>query len=558
MPKANEAGPPPQEISQADEKEYMRCHPMRWESGFVRFCERHAWIQDIQAKRTVRFKLWPGQRRMVPDLVAGQNLSALKGRQVGWTELLVVWALYNAIFHLLFKVAVYNQEIQYAYDFIRRVNWVINRLPAYMRPTKTKDTESRIMFGAGSKDCDIRAFVGKAAAGRSFTGHLAIFDEAAYIEEFAAALTAIEPALAGDEHSSGGQIIVLTTSSGPTSEWAAHWKATYGNHGETLDDNGIGPNGFKAIFIHYSERPGRTKEWHAGEVRRLEKISKVAPKYEYPETIEEALEYAEGRVYPLFTRDRNVGDIKIPKFAKRCRAVDWGETVSAFVVLWMAYIKGPPGFLVSPSCPNMINEMLGYRFDKAGRPIKKKDHTCDAIRYAIVAHDMKGLVYVYRELYIEDSVARGWNPLTEINLIHEMSGWERADPESRKRYVPGVDGEEYRLPTVADRSLGKMINLFEEWNIPCIPSPTIAKPKQKGTGLVDKTQWELVEGIRQVATLIDGSMDMDRFHVVTREQRALHVYARTRRPGVTTGASERQSIALARSILLKQRRRRRT
>ena len=167
MPKANEAGPPPQAITMADEKEYMRCHPLRGESGFVRFCERHAYIQDIQAKRTVIFKLWPGQRRVVADLVAGQNLSALKGRQVGWTELLVVWALYNVIFHLIFKAAVYNQEIQYAYDFIRRINWVFNRLPAYMKPTKTKDTESRIMFGAGSKDCDIRAFVGKAAANSS-------------------------------------------------------------------------------------------------------------------------------------------------------------------------------------------------------------------------------------------------------------------------------------------------------------------------------------------------------------------------------------------------------
>lgn len=540
-----------------DGVEYLRCGPTNQNgpaAGFITWCRDYVVIQDKETQSETSFDPFPGQLRVIPDLVDGVWLILLKGRQLGMTWLAVAYCLWRIIYSKYFTVCVINQNLPYAKDFIKKVKWVYYRLPMWSRVEITTDSKETLCFEGGGQVAEIRALAGGDDAARSFTGDLAIVDEASRVIDLKDSMKAIIPTLRRSTvRAKDGQVVMLTTSDGPIGDFADYWDETYGTHGEKLDANGIGPNGFKPFFIHWSERPGRDQSFYDKRKRELDTISRVAIKQEYPNSVEEAFEYAEGRVYTLFTRARNVGDIKIPDYADRCRAIDWGESKSAYVVLWIAHLGGPPGFLVSPKCPETIKEMIGYRLDEHGFPLKKNDHSCDAIRYAVNRHKFTGMVYVYREIHRYDSVARGWNPMEEIQEIHELSGWEKCDPfDKRKRkYRPTRDAEIFSLSAVADRSMGKLIKLFRAYDIPCLPSERPKGPKTDdgATGVTSKS--EIIQGIAMVAALIDGSIGMDEYYEINREGEAMKVYYDNiyDKYHSTTGLEERKMIHLARDIL---------
>jgi len=540
--------------------------PKHGAKAFVGWCAEFVIVEakegDVEGGQEVAFVLWPGQLQVVDDLVAGRRLVCLKGRQLGLTILVAAFVLWKVVYVPMFHVTIINQEGPYAEAFIRKVRWMHEKLPEWMAPKITTDNKKRLAFVSPAvgdegvaKRCEIVSVVGGPKAARSVTGDMCIFDEAAFIPDFKATRAAVTPAMTRSTSGDGrnGQIICLTTSSGPIGEFKEFWDATYGESGEVLDDNGIGPLGYKPVFLHWSGRPGRDQAWYDRQAAELG----FDVKREYPNDIDEAFEYGEGRVYSLFTRKRNVGSIEIPKDAQRGRLIDWGEARSAFVVLWFAYIPGPPGFLVHPDCRNTIREFLGYRLGPDGRPVKEADHTCDCVRYGVVAHRLRGLMYVYREVYRLDSVKEGWNPLTEIADIHQQSGWVKAGPEYRRPWRRGRQGETYKLRAVADRSLGKMINLFKASGIPCTGSPTIREMRDN-TGRIksDAPRDELIDGIKMVAVLIDGTEDIHHFHEVTRDEAVVQEYKAMKRRGrIGTGEEGRRIATLAREILAAQDRR---
>lgn len=534
--------------------EYYLCSPVHEWLGFERWCRLHVIIQDTETESEVPFNLFSGQMRIIPDLVTGQWLILLKGRQLGMTWLIVAYCLWRICYSKFFTVCVINQDVPYAEDFITKVKWIYDRLPAWSQPQITTDNEQCLGFAYGGQFAQIRALAGSDKAARSFTGHLAIVDEASRVPNLKESMKAIIPALRrSTRRARDGQVVMLTTSAGALGDFPDYWEETYGSHGELLDSNGVGPNGFKPFFIHYSERPGRDDVWYRKVKADMASISRVAMKQEYPENVEEAFEYAEGRVYTLFTRDRNVGDIVIPEYAQRCLAIDWGEAKSAYIVLWIAYLPGPPGFLVSPNCPKTIKEMIGYRLDENGLPVKEHDHSCDAIRYAVNYHEFTGLVYVYREIYRLDSVAKGWNPMKEIEEIHTLSGWVPCDPfdNPNRKWKPTRDAEMFELPAVADRSMGKIINLFNENDIPCVAHEGFKAPKGADGAKRSGPKSEIVQGCSMVAALIDGSIEMDRYYEISREHEAMRVLVDNiyDKYHATTGLEERKMIHLARDLL---------
>jgi len=250
----------------------------------------------------------------------------------------------------------------------------------------------------------------------------------------------------------------------------------------------------------------------------------------------------------------------IPDGATRYRGVDWGETVSAYVVLWIAHVPGPPGLLISPECPNTIREMIAYRMDpdKPDYPLKENDHAPDVIRYVVTSMNLAGLVYVYREIYRKDSVAKGWTQPKEIEEIHTMSGWVRAPLESRRTWMPGEYGEEIEM-TVCDRSWKKAIAEFNRCDIPAIGAKRIKGSKDKDAGTqFDHRDSEIVEGIRHVRALIVGTHDLEARIQITREHQAVQVLRDVqRRPkGVRVSLADRRMADLARQLLKRKERRR--
>lgn len=536
-------------LDDAQAEQYWGCHPKHGAAGFELFCEQFGVIYDRETRSDIPMRLWPGQCSVTGDLVAGVWLALLKGRQLGLTWLHVAYVLWLIVYRKQLTIIIINQQREYAEDFIHRVLSMYDRLPPWLQKELTTRNKKSLEFRAGGNQILVRAIVGGQKAGRSMTIDLAILDEASRIPDLADTMTAIQPAV----ESAGGQIVALSSSAGPQGYFWECWKGAFGDDGEAVRADGRGPNGFKPIFLHWSARPGRDRDWYAAEARKLGAISTVRMKQEHPETPQEAWEHASGRVYPLFRSHPHVGDIaRLPRNAERYRAIDWGSSDSPFVVLWLVHVPGPSGLLVSKACPNTIREFFAYRWDedRPDRPLKKDDHTCDAIRYAVTTFNLTGLVWVYREFYQLHSVEKGWNIMNEIAEIHRLSGWEPAPPEVRTVWWRADEGEEY-AGTVADRSWAKAIATYNVNDIPCRGHKVIRR-KQEGKDLTDKPLIETLEGIRQVSALIEGSRNIDKIIPVTRER--LAGAARGGGGSVTTGLEDRTLADYARRLIAARRR----
>lgn len=544
------------------------------EAAFSRWCAEQ--VQVIDKERTppvhVPLELWPGQRAIAGMLVHGTWLLILKGRQIGMTTYMAGYVLWRMLFHGTFLAGVVFQEALYAQEFKVRVLDVLEHIDEDLRGTVRRERDNvrhLVLRRLDGQKSELFCFVGGTAAARSFTGDLYVVDEAAYVEALGPTLAAVQPSLAGSERRTRpGQCIALSTAPpAPAGDYFDLWQATYGGHGELLDpETRIGPTGFRPVFMHWSGRPGRSAAWHA---RECEKVCRatgnpVAGKREYPETPEEAFEHAAGRVYPMFTRDRCVGRLDpIPRSAVRYRAVDWGETRSAYVVLWIAHIPGPAGFLVSPDCPNTIREFLAYRLDEDPPydPLDEDDHCPDAVRYAVVTFRLRGLVYVYREVYRTELIQRGWSLAKMAQEVHELSGWEEAPPDVPGYFQPTRFGEEIRS-TVADSAQLLAIAEFNKYGIPTVPSKKagLRRKPRKGEARQDKPRTDRLEGIRRVSELILGTEGLEKFAAVTREQESIDALLRDqaeqRRVPHSVDLKTAQRQEMARTLLKRQRERR--
>lgn len=515
-------------------KESLLCSPLYGIEGFLRWCSFFVKIQDKATGREIPFDLFEGQARIAPHLVEGQWIMALKGRQLGLTWLMVAYCVWRIIYEHRYTVITVSQLRLYAEEFIWRIKWIMTRLPEWMCPQTTTDNLDKLRFESQGKEVAVFSLAGSAKAGRSFTADLLIADEGSRVDSLGETLAAISPAL----EVAGGQSVVLTTSAGPQGDFYDLWQLTYGKtldgtrfQGSLVDEDGVGPSGFMPIFLHWSERPGRDQVWYEARAAELNAISPIAVKQEYPETPEEAFEYATGRIYPLFTRERCVGRIEVPWDTVRFRAIDWGGGPSAHAILWCAYFLGKPGLIVSPDCPETIREMLGYRWDpdKVDKPVKRDDHCADALRYLVTTArgGLTGLVYVYRELYIRDALSSGVTPLKLIEKVHAMSGWVVAPPELRDRWVPSTRGEKFET-SIADHHDPNLIGLFTEFGIPTEPHRKFRGAPKTDEQTAGDDQ-EVLSGINHLSNLIDGSCDLAKNIVLDRTGVAIAAYQGDRR-----------------------------
>lgn len=468
--------------------------------GFIYWCRTYVRIVDKRSRRLIPFELFALQSSVARDLFDGLWLWILKARQLGLTWLIAAYCLWMATFRPGFQALVLNQSLPYAVDFLDRVKLMYSQLPSFLRSKLAKSNDRMIRFGTGDMS-EIRALAGSKKSARSMTADLLVADEAAYIEYLDMALAAATPAL----EIAGGQIVGLSTSDGPTGAFYETFEAARVNP----DDRGVGANGFKPIFFSWRERPGRDEAWYARESARFAHLGPHHVKHEYPDTPDEAWEYAEGKVYAQFENDRHVGRIEIPDSADRYRAIDWGASNSPHVCLWLAHIPGPPGFLIHPDCRELIREMHAYRWEEGtGRARKEDDHGPDALRYACVTFDLTGTVYVYRERYVYGGAGLGMTDLHDIRAIHEMTGWELGPDQYT--WQPSRGGSAERIQaTVADRSQPKSIALYCQHGIPCVGNRAPRKPR--GTDAIgNPRQYEIVAGIKHVAMLIDARMEIRR------------------------------------------------
>jgi hypothetical protein len=219
------------------------------------------------------FGLWPAQREVLIDLEQQRLTVILKARQLGLSWLVVGWALWLMLFQPAATVLFFSKRDQEAVHLLAfRLRGMLDRLPEWLRPVLVADNDHNIELGNGS--------VGLAfptTGGRSYTASLVVVDEADFADNLDVLLAAVKPTI-----DAGGRLILLSTAD--KSKPQSAFKRIYGAGKR-------GENGYRAIFLPWLARPGRSAEWY--EEQRRDVLARTAATddlfQEYPATDFEAL-----------------------------------------------------------------------------------------------------------------------------------------------------------------------------------------------------------------------------------------------------------------------------
>lgn len=200
------------------------------------------------------FDLHDYQEEMINAFKESRFTIALASRQSGKTTAAVAYILWFAMFNFdKFILIVSNKNIN-AIEIMHRIRYAYENLPDWLKPGVTDagynkhslefDNNSRIVSRATTED-----------AGRTLSVSLLYADEFAFVrpgiqEEF---WTSMSPTL-----STGGNCIMTSTPNGDMNIFAQIWRGA---------QSGI--NGFRAVFVHWTQVPGRDEEWKKQEIGRI-------------------------------------------------------------------------------------------------------------------------------------------------------------------------------------------------------------------------------------------------------------------------------------------------
>ena len=251
-------------------------------ASFPVFLARWCWIEGKAQGHAIPFHLWPAQSEILPMFLSATLLIILKARQLGLTWLTAAYCLWVVLFNEQKLIVVVSAKEDWAIEFLDRVKFIRNRLPAWMVPDIDKDggQHMRVVFSR-TKDgkplsySEIKSLATTVEGAQGKTPDVLVMDETArnrYARQiFASSWPGIEKA--------GGRVIVISNSHKDGTGWG--W--TRGIfRGAMLD-----ANNWKPIFMPWQacpERPDDFKERQLAAGMDEDDFSQ-----NYPETAEEAI-----------------------------------------------------------------------------------------------------------------------------------------------------------------------------------------------------------------------------------------------------------------------------
>lgn len=236
------------------------------------FISQYCMIYNATERDWVRFDLWPAQRQILAEFGEHLFLLVLKARQLGLSWLTLCYALWLMRFHPAVAVLIFSKRDEEAIELLGRVRGVYQRLPEWMQSTLLSSSKHELSLLNGST-----ATAFPTTGGRSYTGSLVIVDEADFVQDLDALLNAVKPTI-----DAGGQMIMSSTvdKSQPESPFKRIYRAAKRKQ-----------TGWRAIFLPWHARPGRTPEWYeAQKADILARTTALDDLYqEYPASDTEAL-----------------------------------------------------------------------------------------------------------------------------------------------------------------------------------------------------------------------------------------------------------------------------
>jgi hypothetical protein len=236
---------------------------------FAYWCDRWAQVYDAAPARAggarawLPFRLWPSQREVAGVLQSRRLVVMLKARQLGMSWLTTAFGLWLMVFRPAATVLLFSKRDQEAVHLLSfRLRGMYDRLPEYMRAQAVVvENSHELRLSNGSA-----ALAFPTTGGRSYTGTLAVVDEADYVAsagsgDLEALLDAVKPTI-----DAGGRLVLLSTvdKSAPGSAFKRIYEAA--KRGRA---NGADGNDYEPVFLPWSARPDRDAAWYEGVKRDI-------------------------------------------------------------------------------------------------------------------------------------------------------------------------------------------------------------------------------------------------------------------------------------------------
>ncbi len=243
------------------------------------FIEHYVLIESPERGGWLPFHLWPGQIQALDTLHRNHKVVVLKARQLGLTWLTLAFALWLMVTQPPAVILLFSLREAEAVELLRRLRAMHLRLPPWLQdgPGSTA-TATRWELATGS-----RAHAFSTQSGRSYTGTLALVDEADFVPNLATFLNAVKPTV-----DAGGRLFLVSTSdkAQPLSPFKRIFRTASAAAPDRRADAGYTP-----LFLPWYAHPERTPSWRARVAAEMfaQRGSHDDFFQEYPASAEEAL-----------------------------------------------------------------------------------------------------------------------------------------------------------------------------------------------------------------------------------------------------------------------------
>jgi len=252
--------------------------------SFLYFISTFCYIIDKTTKEAITFKLWPAQKRILPDILNAMLLIVLKARQLGLTWICAAYVLWYCITKKNRLVIVISAKGDWAVEFLERVYFMLRRLPPWLYPKVLKETTEVLTFKhEDGSESTIKSLPTTEAGAQSKTPDVLILDESCWNPYIREIYSASKPGI----DAAGGRIIIISNSI----KYAPGWGWTRDIYTGAMK----GLPKFKRIFMPWQDRPDRPENFK--EIQLQEAMTEDEFSLQYPETEEEAISTLTGSYF---------------------------------------------------------------------------------------------------------------------------------------------------------------------------------------------------------------------------------------------------------------------
>lgn len=321
------------------------------------FVENYCWIktrfsekQGLIRKNLVKFKLYPFQKNILKALSKNQDTHLVKSRQMGMTWLMSAYLLWRMIFSHKdegFKSLIISQKEDKARVVLDHIKFMYYKLPPAFQLKDLRDNRHSLESLLNNVKIQIES--ANDNAGRGLTLDCIFIDEAAFIPRSEEMYTSLKSAT--------DCLILGSTPNG---------KGNLFHRIYELGDR----SGFQFIKCYWNEHPHYDSKWYKKEIASMTDSQ-----------IQQELECSfegsvHGRIYPEFSHEYHIKDLKYNKYLPIFCAIDYGLN-DPTAILWFQVLNN--------------NEI--YIIDEYQNRNKDIDHYGQYIRKWIIDHKAKGNVF---------------------------------------------------------------------------------------------------------------------------------------------------------------------